>query len=348
MSHLVPHQYIERSSGEVLTERLLADRLIDLVYHRLREDARTLYRAFTSHRWSRLAARLSFDSWLSRRISGAERRLAAWGVDLEECMENPATLDTPRKLFERKIRYQECRPMPEDPHAVVSPADARVLLGSFRRDSLLCIKDKFFDFCELVGEGKTRWQRAFRDGDFALFRLTPDKYHYNHAPVSGRVVDFYHLEGACHSCNPSAVVTLVTPYSKNRRVVTVIDTDLPGGTGCGLVLMVEVVALMIGDIVQCYSQEAYDDPQPVQPGLALHRGQPKSLFRPGSSTVVLIFQPDRVAFDPDLWENQFRSGVHSRFALGFSGPLVETEVQVRSGLGQALPPQAGQERPWKN
>ena len=52
---------------------------------------------------------------------------------------------------------------------------------------------------------------------------------------------------------PGAVVALVTPYSKNSRVVTIIDTEVPGGTGVGLVAMIEVVALMIGEVVQCYS-----------------------------------------------------------------------------------------------
>ena len=50
--------------------------------------------------------------------------------------------------------------------------------------------------------------------------------------------------------------------------------------------MVEVVAMMIGDIVQCYSDTAYDDPKGVTPGMSLKKGQPKSLFRPGSSTKV--------------------------------------------------------------
>ena len=127
-------------------------------------------------------------------------------------------------------------------------------------------------------------------GDFAVFRLTPDKYHYNHTPVAGIVADIYEIAGGYHSCNPGAVVEIVTPYSKNKRVVTIIDTDVPDGTGVGLVAMVEVVALMIGEIVQCYSTERYDNPQPVTKGMFLAKGRPKSLYRPGSSTDVLIFQ----------------------------------------------------------
>ncbi len=166
-------------------------------------------------------------------------------------------------------------------------------------------------------------------------RLTADKYHYNHVPVSGRVVDIYAVEGRYHSCNPQAVVEMATPYSKNKRVVTVIDTDVPGGTGVGLVAMIEIVAMMIGRIEQCYSTHRYDDPVPVTTGLFLHKGQPKSLYQPGSSTDVLIFQHNRMRFAEDLLRNQLRSNVSSRFTIGFQKPLVETDLKVRSLIGYA-------------
>ncbi|HEY7745554.1 MAG TPA: phosphatidylserine decarboxylase, partial [Desulfuromonadales bacterium] len=243
-----------------------------------------------------------------------------------------------RKVFERRIRYWECRPLPAAPEAIVSPADARVVVGSFREGDDLFLKGKFFSYEELLGGGRPEWREAFAGGDFAVFRLTPDKYHYNHAPVSGVVVDCYELDGTYHACNPQAVVTVATPYSKNRRTVTVIDTDVEGGSQVGLVAMIEVVALMIGAVEQCYSAMRYDDPQPMRPGLFLERGQPKSLYRPGSSTDVLIFQPGRIRFADDLLRNQLRRDVVSRFALGFGAPLVETEVAVRSLLAHPLRP----------
>ena len=67
----------------------------------------------------------------------------------------------------------------------------------------------------------------------------------------------------------------------------------------------------------------------------LKKGQPKSLYRPGSSTDVLIFEPGRIRFAADLVANQQRRDVASRFSHGFGTPLVETEVAVRSLL--ALP-----------
>jgi len=328
---MMQHQYIERDSGQVVTEQLLADRMVRLLYHNVRENNSRFFKLLTSSRSSHILGMVNFD----RPVLSRRTLLAEYGVDSSELRDLPEQLDTPRKIFERKIRYEECRPMPLEPDAVVSPADARVVIGSFRDTSLLFLKEKFFVFEELLGPGKADWLRVFDGGDFAVFRLTPDKYHYNHVPVAGQVVDFYTIDGDYHSCNPLAVVSMATPYSKNRRVVTIIDTDVPRGTGVGLVAMVEVVALMIGDIVQAYSSRGYEAPRLVESGMFLEKGQPKSLFRPGSSTDILIFQPDRIEFSDDITENMRRSGVSSRFSHGFGRPLVETDLRVRSRIARA-------------
>jgi phosphatidylserine decarboxylase len=100
--------------------------------------------------------------------------------------------------------------------------------------------------------------------------------------------------------------------------------------------MIEVVALMIGAIDQCYSETRYEHPSPVVVGMFLRKGQPKSLYRPGSSTTVVVFQSGRVIFSSDLVRNMARAGVHSRFSQGFGKPLVETDVRVRSTIGTAV------------
>lgn len=330
------HQYIDRASGAVRDERLYGDRLVNLIYSGIRENAPRLFRALTSMRVSDLLGRVNYDLPLGSRLAGNRRFLKCLGIDLGECVEPPEALDTARKVFERRIRYWEYRPMPEDPRIVVSPADAKALVGSFSGQWALWLKDKFFTFEELLGRDRRRWLQAFDGGDFAIFRLTPEKYHYNHMPVAGRVVDCYAVDGAFHSCNPGAVVALATPYSKNRRYVTVVDTDVTGGTGAGLVAMIEVVALMIGEVVQAYSERAYEAPRAVWPGMFLDRGAPKSLYRPGSSTDVLLFQRGRVRFDADIVANMGRLEVSSRFSRGFGLPLAETDLAVRSSLGRRL------------
>ena len=336
MTNSYMHQYIERKTLEVRTETLLGDRMVQTLYSAIRENAPFLFSLLLSARSSAFFGYLNYDCPVRSRISNPMKMLRSLGIPPEEISGRVEDLNTYRKLFERRINYRDFRPMEQDASCVVSPSDARVLIGSFCETEDLFIKGKFFNYRELIGCDKTQWSTAFEKGDYAVFRLTPEKYHYNHAPVSGKVVDIYEMNGRYHSCNPGAVVESVTPFSKNRRVLTILDTDVENGTGVGLVAMVEIVALMIGRIVQCYSTDRYDSPEPVTKGLFIEKGQPKSLFRPGSSTTVLIFQKNRVRFSCDLLDNMNRKDVQSRFSRGFGKPLVETELNVRETIGSAI------------
>jgi phosphatidylserine decarboxylase len=330
---MIRHQYIERVSGQVCTEHLYGDVIIRFIYSNICENAPFLFRILTGARMSRWLGYLNYETFIGRKILGNGDFLTACGIDGNECLEDIRQMDTLKKIFERKITYWKCRPMPNERGAVVSPCDARMIYGSLSETSHLFIKGKFFNLEELVGKDKKKWLSAFNDGDFALFRLTPEKYHYNHTPVSGKIKDFYQIAGAYHSCNPHAVLTVANPYSKNKRVVTIFDTDVPGGASIGLVAMIEVVALMIGDIVQCYSEKGYDDPMSIGTGMFIGKGLPKSLFRPGSSTVILLFEKNRVCFADDIVANMSRAGVESIFSRGLGKTLVETDVKVRSLIG---------------
>lgn len=331
----IRHQYVERETSRVRTEKLMCDRAIDFIYSRVRESAPVLFKAITSARMTKLLGFLNYDLAMGSRITGAGNFIRASGIDLSECLDHPRSLNTLKKIFERKIRYWETRPISANPAVIVSPADAKAIFGSFFDTSALFLKGKFFDFEELLGADRKAWLDAFEGGDFAIFRLTPDKYHHNHTPVAGKVVDIYEISGRYHSCNPGAAVAIAAPYSKNKRVVTIIDTDVDGGTQAGLVAMIEIVALMIGDIVQCYSAARYDSPQEITRGMFLRKGQPKSLYRPGSSTDLLIFQKGRVRFSGDLVANMRRQDVRSRFSEKFGMPLAETDIKVRSQIAVA-------------
>ena len=329
------HQYIERSSRQIYDEKLYGHKAITFLYSNIREQSPWLFRQLTGARISRFLAYQNYEGILSDKMRDHLNLQTVMNLSAKECLDPPEKMNSLKKIFERKIRYWQCRPMPNDPLAIVAPADSRMLIGSFAETSSIFIKGKFFDYEEMLGPNKENWLKTFQDSDFAVFRLTPEKYHYNHTPVAGKIIDFYPITGSYHACNPEAVISVVTPYSKNKRVVTIFDTDVEGGSQAGIVAMIEVVALMIGDIVQCYSEKEYENPVPVGTGMFLRKGLPKSLFRPGSSTVVLIFQKDRIRFADDIAANMFCPDAESIFSMGFGKSLVETEVNVRSHIGTA-------------
>lgn len=331
-----PHQYIERGSGTVKTEHFIADPLIAWLYSAARESHPYLFKLATQRHGTRLLAYLNYEAPLVARNASFHATIAKLGIDESECVVPFGRWPKLRDIFERQIRFWDVRPLPESSTAAAAPADSRVLFGRFSAHREVFVKEKFFSLNELVGKNKVGWQSCFGDGDWAIFRLTPEKYHHNHMPVSGAVVDVYEIDGDFHSCNPSATVRMVTPFSKNRRCVSVIDTDVKGGTQIGYVAMIEVVALMIGEIVQCYSDDGYGPAAPVEIGQFVRRGAVKSLFRPGSSTVILLFQRERVVFDYDLVKNARRRDVQSRFSHYFGECLVETDVAVRSSIAKSV------------
>ena len=181
------HQYIDRKTRQVKTESLKADPVISAIYSPIRENSSFLFRLMVSARMSSLVGAACYDMPFFKPSIDTNRFLADHGIDLSETLEDPASLDSFRKVFERKIRYEQLRCMPKERGAVVSPSDSRLLVGDFSKDCALFIKGKFFDFTELIGRDKSRWLDAFDQGCFAVTRLTPDKYHYNHIrPWQGR------------------------------------------------------------------------------------------------------------------------------------------------------------------
>ena len=333
MAFNINHQYIDRFTGQVNNEELFSDSCIRFIYSDIRERSPWIFNALTGVRMSQLLGFINYDSFLGQKVTGADAIVRKIKFQSTEWVEPENYYTTARKLFERQIQYWTYRSMPETDHSIVSPADARMLVGSLKETSQWFVKGKFFDIDELLGQTKKNWIELFRNGDIAIFRLTPDKYHYNHTPVAGTVIDFYEIDGPSHSCNPGAVIQMAQPYSKNKRTVTIIDTDVEQGTGVGKVAMIEVTALMIGKIHQCYSDDQYENPKNIYPGLFVRKGQPKSLYQPGSSVDILIFESDRIHFDKDIVSNMFRQDVQSRFSKGFGIPLVETDVRVRSQIG---------------
>lgn len=332
---MLKHQYIERATGRVVDEKPIGDYWINLLYGPVREHAPSLFRMLISSRMSALLGYVHFDLPGATQLAARAARAGGLPIDWSECMEPLDYYSSRRRIFERQIRYWERRPMDESPYAIASPADARVLLGNFSESDMIFVKNKFFDLKELLG-AKNAWSERFEQGDFAVFRLTPDKYHYNHTPVNGVVEDFYELEGIFHSCNPCATLAAATPFSKNRRVVTIINTDVEGGTSIGLVAMIEITALMIGAVRSCYSEQDYENPREIEQGMRIIKGCPKSLYEPGSSTDVLIFEPGRMAFSDDLVAFRKRSDVASRFSIGLGEAAVEIDVTVRSTIGHRL------------
>ena len=153
------HQYVERYTGLVRSERPFGHWIVNYLYGTRREQPPLVYQLLGSQWFSGLLGWVNYDFPLGANTSGILRFFKNCSVNLSECLERPEELDSARKVFERRIRYWQCRRMTDDPVAVLSPADARFLLGSLKETSLLFLKGKFFELEELLGTDKPQWLR---------------------------------------------------------------------------------------------------------------------------------------------------------------------------------------------
>ncbi len=343
------HQYVGQHHNAAVSEALLADHVIRFLYNRDRESPGAMLSALASARLTDFLAHWQFDRTLTnpkRTLESVAQRL---GIVQDETTHGFAAMRTLRDMFERQIRYWDCRPLPQALTRIVSPADGKVLpFQAFRTDSLP-IKEKFIRVASLLGDTNLDLILGRREGlrqrettvarlaplAGVITRLTPDVYHYTHAPVSGRVLFTGRIEGAFHSCNPAALVRFPGSYAVNRRAITLYDSDVPGGTGVGVVAQIDVAAMMIGQIEPRFSVRHYEQPRPLIVGDFIPRGSPVSMFRPGSSTSIVLWNGERASMTPELIENAQRRDLSSRFSDWLGQPWVETQIHVRQAIASA-------------
>ena len=159
---VIEHHYVKRDSGQICTERPIGDWIVNYLYSKKREEVPFVYQLLGSQWFSGFLGWVNYDFPLGQNITGIRRFLKNCAIVLGECLDRPEELDSARKIFERRIRYWQCRPITEDPMAVVSPSDSRLLVGSFKDTSALFLKGKFFDYEELLGPNKTSGSVDFR------------------------------------------------------------------------------------------------------------------------------------------------------------------------------------------
>jgi phosphatidylserine decarboxylase len=134
-----------------------------------------------------------------------------------------------------------------------------------------------------------RLAQKYRDGTLVIIRLAPFDYHRFHFPVGGNVSPITRVEGDYYSVNPLALRKMAEIFCLNKREFAILSNPLFGD-----VVMMEVGATMVGSMVQTYT------------GNAVKKGEEKGYFKFGGSTVVLLFEKDKIRLDEDFLLNTSR------------------------------------------
>ena len=290
---------IDRETGESFEEKVLGEKWIRWAYQGSKSGflERILFRSS----WiSKLMGKWYDSSFSKGKIDAVIKELF---IDVDEFAQPKESYRSFNEFFTRQLK-PAARPFSTDPKLLVSPADGRVLVfPTLDEDTFAPVKGHPFGIRKMLPDHADR----FTNGALAIVRLCPADYHRYHFPCAGDITEYRSIAGALHSVNPIALVSGPDVFGDNKRSYTLIDTD-HAGTLC----FMEIGAFGVGGIVntRCAGHvEKMDE---------------KGYFKFGGSTVVLVFEPNRIRFCEDLVTN-------SRTGRG-------TPVKVGQPLATAIVP----------
>ncbi len=191
------------------------------------------------------------------------------------------------------------------PEHLISPCDGWLSAYPIREDSSFTVKGKRYRLGDLLQDAALA--ETFHGGDCLIIRLTPADYHHYCYIDDGVQGENHYIEGELHSVQ-SAACERYPVYTLNRRCWTLLETER-----FGPVVQTEVGALVVGGIVN----ERENAP--------FCRGEEKGHFELAGSTVVLLFQKNRISL-----------AGHIREQLAAGREFRVTQGMCLGGAGEAL------------
>lgn len=255
---------------------------------------RRLRAALSSSHLLHRAVELAADSRLSARlVPWAVRR---YGIDVADAEVPPGGFESFNAFFTRALR-PGARPVDADAASLVSPADGRLLVRAPLGDEVrLAVKGAAPTVAAILADADLA--AAYRGGAAAVFRLYVADCHRLVFPCAGTPSAPRLVEGGYHAVTPRPGNDV--PFlAENRRTVTLLETER-----FGRLALVDVGGFLVGSIRHLHP-----------PGHPASKGSPRSLFRFGGSTLVLLAARGRVRFREDLVAASAR-GEETRVRIG--------------------------------
>jgi phosphatidylserine decarboxylase len=203
-------------------------------------------------------------------------------------------------FFARKLK-DGLRPIDAGEKVLVSPVDGAVSQVGYAQEGQ-CVQAKGINYPvgKLLGDEASA--HAFAGGAFATLYLSPRDYHRIHTPLSGNIVGYSYIPGEFWPVNQMSVRSKDALFCLNERLVTFIQNPR-----VGLMALIAVGATCVSRIRAAYDESItthagqhgkvhkYEKPIPIEKGDEVGR------FEMGS-TVILLFAPGKVRWDPSLRE----------------------------------------------
>ncbi len=285
--------YIDRQSGETKTEVVPGEGVM-----------KWLYSTSTGEAALHLLVKRKFVSelggwYMDTRLSAKRihKFVVENNINLEECkISNPNEFATFNNFFYRELKA-DARPIGKN---IISPADGKIIaFQSLNNISSFFVKGFKFTIKTFLQDKNLA--NNYADGAMAIIRLAPADYHRFHFPAGGNVSASKSIKGYYFSVSPLALRGSLKNFCENYREYCILETKQYGD-----ILIADVGATMVGSITQTY--KANTD---------VKKGDEKGYFAFGGSTLVLLFEKDKITFDDDLISNT-KNGMETYIKMGES------------------------------
>ncbi len=186
-------------------------------------------------------------------------------------------------FFIRQLK-PKARPVDPDPTHLISPADARLLIFDLAKQESLPVKGYWYSLRRFIGD--VSLTQEYTDGWCFVYRLAPCDYHRFCYIDNGSQEPVRRIRGVLNSVNPIAMTRTKSLLAKNYRELTILHTE-----NFGTALHFEVGALMVGKVMLHNREES-----------EFTKGEEKGWFEFGGSTIVQLFNKEKVKPDTDILE----------------------------------------------
>jgi len=285
--------YIDRKTGEICREIVPGEKWLQWLY----------YNPFGKLALHGVVKRKFLTQFYGKKMdtpaskAKIEDFVTSLQIDMNEAIRPVHEFTTFNEFFIRRLK-PEARPVNNNPDAIVSPADGKVMgfAGMLGMDTFFA-KGQEFSLEEFLPE-KSLVDR-YTGGTLLIIRLAPSDYHRFHFPADGQISRSARIDGTYYSVSPYAVRRRMKIYWENTREYSVLCTE-----NAGDILLCEVGATMVGSIIQS-----------CPPETDVKKGQEKGWFTFGGSTIIVLLEKGKVQIDRDILHNT-KNGYETSIKMG--------------------------------
>lgn len=271
--------YIDRKTKQIKEEKIYGEKTLRYLY------SESAIASFLRN----LICKISLFSFLYgfyQKLSITKRKvlpfIKTYNVDPSEFLDTPESFTSFNDFFIRKLK-PSCRPVDPNPAFAAIPADGRYrFFENLTPDTEILVKGQTFSLEKLL-QDKTLANR-YVGGCMVCARLCPVDYHRFHFPTDGVAKPTRKINGPLFSVSPIAVLKNILYLFENKRALTLFETAY-----FGTIAYLDVGATFVGSIHQTHN-----------PNTPIKKGAEKGYFSFGGSALILLFEPGKIAFAPDL------------------------------------------------